>query len=237
MKTVYWSPFFTSDEYPATQLIYNTPVPLLSELLDKRNSDNKGDNFYQCHAFLNSIKNTFVLKIPFDIVFALDEEIGPVYMAGNPLDMRFVALKKPSHKQAFTFAIRGNWIFWSEDDLDIITSPAHYHKSFVDGFYVGGRFNIGKWFRPIEGATQLNQGVNTVSIKKNDAVAYVKFETDEPVQLKRFYMTKELEELSWACVHYKYYNKSKGLSYLYNKFKHRGMDKIITRLIKENEID
>jgi hypothetical protein len=237
MKTVYWSPFFPFDEYPSVQLMYDAPVGLLNDIKDFRNSDNKGDNFYQCHAFLNSIRNTFVLKLPFDITFGLDDEYGAIHIGGDVENMRFVVRKQPSQQKAQTFAVRGNWIFWSEEPLDMVTSPAHYHPPVFDGFYVGGQFNINSWFRPIEGASQLHAGVNTVSIKRNDPIAYVKFLTSEPVELKRFYMTKELEELSWGCIKYKRYEKNRALPYLYDRFRERGLHKVITRLVKENVME
>jgi hypothetical protein len=115
--------------------------------------------------------------------------------------------------------------------------PAYYHKPVFDGYYIGGSMDIGQWFRPIEGATQLNPNVNTVSFKRNDPIAYVKFQTEEPVQLKRFYMTKEIEELSWGCIKYKKYEPRRTLPFLYDKFNKRGLNKIITREIEKNVVD
>ena len=237
MKTVYWSPFFPSEQYPSVQLMYETPDPLLGNLIDRRNKKANGDNWFQCHAFLAGVKNTFVLRIPFNVSFGLDNELGVFPIDSDPENMKFVAIKQPSVTGAYTFAIRGNWIFWSEESLLMTSSPAYYHKPVVDGYYVGGSMDIGQWFRPIEGATQLNPSINTVSFKRNDPVAYVKFETDEPVQLKRFYMTKELEELSLGCIKYKRYQPRKALPYLYYKFGKRGLNKIITREIKKNVVD
>jgi hypothetical protein len=237
MKTVYWSPFFPSEQYPSVQLMYETPDPLLSNLLPRRNKESNGDNWFQCHAFLGAVKNTFILRIPFDVSFGLDSDLGVFPINSDPENMKFVAMKQPSVIGAYTFAIRGNWIFWSEDSLEMTTSPAYYHNAVVNGYYIGGSMNIGKWFRPVEGATQLNVGVNTACFRRNDPIAYVKFNTDDPVQLKRFYLTKELEELSWGCIKYKRYEPHRALSYLYDKFQQRGLDKIITREIKKNVVD
>jgi len=236
MKTIYWSPFFPTEQYPSVQLMYETPDPLLSNLLPMRNKDANGDNWFQCHAFLASVKNTFVLRIPFDVAFGLDNELG-VLPIGNSENIKFVAMKQPSVIGAYTFTVRGNWIFWSENSLEMVSSPAYYHQPIFDGYYVGGSMNIGKWFRPIEGATQLNVGVNTVAFKRNDPIAYVKFLTDEQVQLKRFYLTKELEELSWGCIRYKHYEPHRALPFLYDKFRARGLDKVITREIKRNVVE
>lgn len=237
MKTIYWSPFFPSEQYPSVQLMYETPDSLLQDLLPRRNKEANGDNWFQCHAFLGAVKNTFVLRIPFDVAFGLDSDVGVFPIDSKSENMQFVAIKQPSVIGAYTFAIRGNWIFWSEDSLVMTTTPAYYHESVVNGYYIGGSMDIGQWFRPVEGATQLRVDVNTVSFKRNDPIAYVKFVTDEPIQLKRFYLTKELEELSWGCIKYKQYEPHRTLSYLYGKFRQRGLDKIITRKIRENVVD
>jgi hypothetical protein len=235
MKTVYWSPFFPMDEYPSVQLMYEQPDPLLQDLLPRRNKNANGDNWFQCHAFQATIRNTFILRNHFSATFAIDDQIDII-----PIDLNakrnsnFLARKQPSVINAQTFATRGLWLFWSEEPLIITTTPAHYHKPVFDGYYIGGSFDIGKWFRPIEGAIQLNEGVNTVSLNRGDPLAYVKFETKEPITLKRFYMTKELEELNWGCINYKRYEPKKSLNFLYDKFTQRGLDKIITREIKKN---
>jgi hypothetical protein len=172
------------------------------------------------------------------VAFGLDKDLG-VFSIGqeHQNNLEFVKIKQPSILNAYTFAVRGNWIFWSEESLTMTTSPAHYHKSIFDGYYVGGSMDIGKWFRPIEGAIQLNEGVNTVHIKRNDPIAYVKFNTEETIELKRFYMTKELEELSWGCVEYKQHDPHRGLQFLYDKFTGRGLHNVITREIKKNVVD
>lgn len=237
MKTIYWSPFFPTEQYPSVQLMYETPDPLLQDLLPRRNKEANGDNWFQCHAFQESIKNSFILRLPFSTSFGLDYELGVFPIDSNVENMRFVKLKQPSVKESITFAIRGNWIFWSEDSLQMISMPAFYHPKVFNGYYVGGTFDINKWFRPIEGAIQLEKGHNTVAIQRHDPIAYVKFMTNEPVQLKRFYLTKELEELSWGCIRYKYHEPSRALPFLYQKFKERGLDKIITKAIKENVVE
>lgn len=236
MKTVYWSPFFPTVQYDSIQLIYETPDSLLQDLLPRRNKQAIGDNWFQCHAFQQSIKNTFILRLPFTTSFGLDYELGVFPIDSDPENMKFVALKQPSVLNAITFTVRGNWIFWSEEDLEMSSMPAFYHPKVFNGYYIGGTFNINKWFRPIEGAIQLDVGHNTVAIKRNDPIAYVKFHTNEPVHLKRFYLSEKLQELSWGCINYKKYEPHKTLSYLYDKFSSRGLSKVVTNEIKRNAV-
>jgi hypothetical protein len=234
MKTVYWSPFFPQEQYASVQLLYEEPDSLISDLMPRRNKEANGDNWFQCHAFLASVKNTFILRLPFTTSFGLDKDLGIFPIDSDVENMRFVAMKQPSVKNAYTFTVRGNWIFWSEDSMLMTSMPAHYHKPILDGYYIGGSMDIGKWFRPIEGAIQLNENVNTVLINRNDPIAYVKFNTEETVQLKRFYMTPEIEQIAWGCIKYKKHQSSKSLHYLYSKFKERKLDKRLNQLIKEN---
>jgi len=238
MKTIYWSPFSVMEKYPSIQLLYETPDPLLQDLLPRRNKEANGDNWFQCHAFQGSIKNTFILRLPFEVAFGLDTDLGAFSIGQqHQNNMEYVKIKQPSVLNAYTFTVRGNWIFWSEEPLTMTTSPAYYHKPVFDGYYVGGSMDIGKWFRPVEGAIQLNNGIDVVHIKRNDPIAYVKFNTEEAVQLKRFYMTKELEELSWGCMKYKKHDPHRGLQYLYDKFTKGGLHNVITKEIKRNVVD
>jgi hypothetical protein len=237
MKTIYWSPFYPSEQYPSVQLMYESPDSLFEDLLPRRNKESIRDNWFGCHAFLASVKNTFILRVPFSVAFALDDGLGIVPIGRLEENHKFVDVKEKSVKNAYTFAVRGNWIFWSEEPIVMTTSPAYYHKPVFDGYYVGGSFDIGKWFRPVEGAIQLNETVNTVDLKRNDPIAYVKFDTVEQVELKRFYMTKEIEEIAWGCIKYKHYESRRSLTFMYDKFKKRNLSKVITRLIKENVVN
>lgn len=237
MKTVYWSPFFPLEQYPSVQLMYEKPDLLLADLLPRRNKETNGDNWFQCHAFLASVKNTFILRLPFSTSFGLDNELGVFPIDSDPENMRFVALKQPSVKESLTFTVRGNWIFWCEEPLEMTSMPAFYHPKVFNGYYIGGSFDIGRWFRPIEGAIQLEQGVNAVAIQRNDPIAYVRFQTPEPIQLKRFYLTKELEELCWGCIKYKRHEPQRALSFLYSKFTDKGLNKVITKRVKESVVD
>ena len=238
MKTVYWSPFYPLPEYASVQLMYEEPDSLLKDLLPRRNKEANGDNWFQCHAFQASVKNTFILRNNFSATFAIDDQMGILPMDINAeRNSDFLTRKQPSVINAQTFATRGMWVFWSEEPMIMTTTPAHYHKLSFDGYYIGGSFDIGKWFRSIEGAIQLNEGVNTVLLNRGDPLAYVKFESVEQIELKRFYMTEELEALHWGCVRYKRYEPKRALPYLYDKFQSRGLDKIITREIKRNLVN
>jgi hypothetical protein len=237
MTTVYWSPWYPNNSFGSLHLLYDEPVSLLQDIRHQQNKENKKENWFQCHAFLHTVKNTFVLKFPAPITFHLDKDFGVVSTDYGVSDLAFVANKQPSVINAHTFSILNNWIFWSDESLEISSMPAYLHKQVVDGYYVPGSFNINSWFRPLEAAIQLNEGVNFVDIKRNDPMAYVKFHTNEPVVLKRFNLSEELINLSQGCINYKRHEPNKGLSFLYKKFHGNGMSKLISKEIQKSLVD
>jgi len=237
MVTVYWSPWYPSDTYASMHLLYDEPVSLLQDIKYQQNKENKKENWFQCHAFLHNVKNTFVLKFPSPISFHIDKDFGIVSSDYGKSDISVVANKQPSVTDAYTFSILNNWIFWSEESLEITSTPAYLHKPVFDGYYVPGSFNINSWFRPLEAAIQLNEKSNYVEIKRNDPMAYVKFHTNEPVVLKRFNLSNELIQLSQGCINYKRFEPNKGLSFLYKKFHANGMSKLISKEITKNIIN
>lgn len=238
MSTVYWSPWYLDESlYPKYQFLYDEPTSLISEIRNERDQNNKGDNWYQCHAFNNTIQNTFVLKSPISVDFAFHKDFGIIDTGTKPIEnLMFCAIKNPSMVGKITFAVQINWIFWSDKPLEISSMQPYMTRPVYDGFYVPGTFDINQWFRPLELASQLHEGANRVQIDRDDPLAYVKFNTKESVKLQRFYLTPELKELSNACIDYKRNNPNRSLKYLYERFTKNGLQNKINREIKNNLI-
>lgn len=235
MKIVYWSPWYPSTDFASLHLLYDEPKSVLSSIKYKQNKTNKHDNWFQCHAFLNTVKNSFVLESPFEVTFGLHSTLGIMQLPESDLEtIKFVTKKEATVENAFTFSILNNWIFWSDEPLEMVAMPAYLHPQVFNGHFVPGTFNINSWFRPVEAAIQLNENVNFVSIKKGDPIAYVKFNTEKPVILKRFHFDQDLMNLSQACIDYKKYQKSSSLTSLYSRFNKNGLQKAISKSIKKN---
>jgi hypothetical protein len=238
MPSVYWSPWYPEPLYSTNHLLYETPDSLLADLKPFYNKENKGDNWYQCHAFLNSVKNTFILRFPIGVSFAIHKEFGIVGLDQNDRQMLpFVCIKSPSTINAYTISLLNNWIFWSDEPLLITSTPSYLHKLDFGGHYVPGSFDINSWFRPLEAAIQLDQGTEVFTVKRGDPFAYVKFDTQKPVVLKRFDLTPKIMQISQDCIGYKRHDPSRSLPYLYNKFKSNGLNKMLSREIQKNIMD
>ena len=134
MTTVYWSPWYPEPLYSTNHLLYETPDSLLADIKPLHNKENKGDNWYQCHAFLNSIKNTFILRFPISVSFAIDKDFGIVGLNQNDAQMLpFVTIKSPSVINANTISILNNWIFWCDEPMVITSIPSYLHKPSYHG--------------------------------------------------------------------------------------------------------
>ena len=85
--------------------------------------------------------------------------------------------------------------------------PAYYHDNgytrSVDA--ICGSYDIGRWFRPgVRPLFQKKPGATSININEGDALMYVKFNTDEKIELVEF-DAHELDQLGFhspinACI-------------------------------------
>jgi len=237
MKTVYWAPWDFKDMYTEMFLAYSDPVNVFHDLSKKINKENKMDNFLNCPAFVNVSKNTFMFTSPtnVDLTF-LDDRIRNNMSEHIPFNQKTFIYKSPSLLNARTVRLAANWIFFSEDDLFIESMHPYMHETSVTnyGFYVPGSFNISKWFRQLEYAFQMKEGCNEFKVSQGDPLLYVKFNTDEKIELKKFNLSDKLFDMSMSCVRLKSYWRQRQLSKLYDIFIQSKMKKNILNEIKNN---
>jgi hypothetical protein len=104
------------------------------------------------------------------------------------------------------------------------------------GYYVPGTFDISKWFRPLEFAFQLWPGENNFKAAEDDPLLYVKFDTEEKLNLQEFYMTPEIYSISNSCISLKNFSRVKALNKLYDIFRGSGMQNKLLKEIQKNII-
>ena len=131
-----------------------------------------------------------------------------------------------------------NYIFFSED-LEITTTPAYLHNTDFQTklTYIPGSFNIGKWFRPIEGAFEMKDTIADMNIANGDPMYYIKFHTDEKIKFVRFEFTPKLYQMSMGCMNYKKLKLHSSLKFLYNLFHKTLANKAIMKEIKGNIVE
>lgn len=237
---VYWAPWNNPIKIHEDHLAFQNPEKLLTNLNAQVNYENKHDNFFKCPAFINSIKNTFVFNNPKAANLTIhNDRIDDNGSLKTGFDWDNFSIKQPSYNNAHTVHLNADYIFFSEESLHIHSTPPYLHNSSIhkSGFYVPGTFDISQWFRPLEHAFQMWPGQNTFQIKEGEPLMYVNFLTEQPIVLKRFYLTEELWKMSISCVRLKYYKDEKNLTNLYKIFKASGLRKKVLQDIKLNLLE
>lgn len=229
--TVYWAPWGPLEYYANTFLSYKDPIKVLEDLSANNNTQNKFDNFFKCPAFINSVKNTYLFTSPSNSDVTFSESNRVFNRLAEPAPY-VTGLKAESMTNRFTIKYDANWIFFCEEPLYVHSTPPFMHKSIVTdyGFYVPGTYDISQWFRPLEYAFQLWDKTAEFKTVQDEPLMYINFLTSEPIKLQKFYMTKEIYDISMSCIRLKDYRREKNLFKLYELFKN---SKIRTKLLTE----
>lgn len=234
MKTIYWAPWgHPSNELAERFLSYSDPVNVLQDLQSNINKENKSDNFLNCPAFVNQYKNAYLFKSP---TFA-DIEIQPNGIVGNNgTTSKHLISKQPSLLNAHTIKVYANWIFFCEDTMHMESMHPFMHETSASkyGYYVPGGFDISQWFRPLEYAFQMYPNCNKFKINQDEPMLYVRFNTNERIQFKKFQMNEELFNYSISCVRLKDFWHQRNLKKLYEMFNASKIKKSILSQIKNN---
>ena len=237
MKTVYWAAWDQKDMLDEMFLGYSDPINVLHDLQSNINKENKMDNFLNCPAFTSQHKNTFLFNSPtcVDVSF-IDNYVRNNLPTHVPFNERTFVYKQPSLLKSKTIRVAANWIFFCEEKLEMESMHPYMHKTPISdyGFYVPGGFDISQWFRPLEFAFQMWEDCDNFKVNFNDPLMYVRFNTSEKIQLKKFMLTPELFNMSMSCVRLKSYVRQRNLQKLYDIFTGTRLHTKILQEIKKN---
>jgi hypothetical protein len=135
-------------------------------------------------------------------------------------------------------SLKIHYIFFAEESLEVETFGAHFSDNEFTRKtrIIPGRFDIGKWFRPLDCAMLINKNEDTLNINNGDAFSYIKFLTNEEVKLRKFVMTDELASIVRQNVDYKRFTNKKfsPLSHWYDLYKRSNQKKYILNRIQNN---
>ena len=197
------------------------PERLLVDL--KNNSsfkDKASGNMLTCPATLETIKNAYVLKAPFDVSITKH--------ADGSCEILHFGKNTPPHLHV-QFHDCFSWFFYSEKSINITVYPPFLHPECLAG--ACGSYNISKWFRPVSGSIHMDS-LNFVTIKRGQAIAYAFF--DKPVDFVRFEMTNKLQDIGAASAFLKNVTTKNKLQALYDMASTNKINKRVLREIKRN---
>jgi hypothetical protein len=191
-----------------------TLVPLESVL--KSITNNRQSHYIKCPAFTDYYKNCFLVRAPFDIELEVQKtNEGIKYFNLKNYTQEFCnAYIVDRNKENSLFSmISIDWgcIFYSEKSVLIEQLPATLHTHEVEFLknimLVQGTFDISAWYRPLHYAFEIIDDTKPITIKRGDPLFYVRFVTDEKVNIIYDFENTYVDEISNACGQVKTYFK------------------------------
>ena len=189
---------------------------------------------YTCPAFIDTFKNTYLIRASFDVSIKIDPVERTVQL---DKDRDFVE-KYLQHRvndapadANVLFSLNQFLLFITDDDMEIETLPSYYHQSeFVDKtMLVSGRFNIKNWIRNVEiaslvkNSTPDNKEPIFINVKRGDPLFYIRFhpKDNSTVKLEQEFDFDKIEKYtkySWVTTMVKRTNPHTKLPVLYEMF-------------------
>jgi len=231
VTTVYWSVFSNLDLLSRQTMLMQPPESVRKNLSKKVNSINVKSSYVACKSYHEFFKNTFILSHPYTAEWQISDGNQGGLFIPRPDDSAFI--------DSYLIDYDLQWVFFSEDDVEIEITPAYLHQKESDkyGYIVAGSYNISKWFRPISLSWQLWEKESKIAFTKNDPICYLNFRSKNKVILKQFELTSKLKEISNGCAALKSIIPNLELSELYEKFTRAKRNKIIIKEIKSNLLE
>jgi hypothetical protein len=238
MKDVYWCPVLRNNSTAQSwkNVAYFEPEPVVRDLVKSRNKDVK---YFQCPAFLDYFKNTFVIRAPVDITInvVIDNEGKPSlrtfeYDQEFFNDMLFARFHQNEKFPMLSFNMI--YLFFSKETQILESLPAFLHNTELikNSNLIPGTFDISKWIRPIDFTIEVLDETKPIKIKRGDPLLYIRFVSDEKINLVRTECTDDLRAIMDSCTTLKKYvynstllqNYEAGKSYV-NYFKEKFFSK------------
>jgi hypothetical protein len=239
MKTVYWASFPGGDENSLiSELSYSEPVSLLKDL---NPTSFFGMEASRCPAIINESKNTFKINSPIDLSITFNSDFTR-FNSKYAQDFDFIQHFIGTFGAEKVIQLSApSYLFFCEESLTMTQLPPYYEQSsFVDNCIgLSATFNINSWFRPVKPSFKLRENKHTIEIDKKTSLMYLKFNTEEKINLVRFdgsaiHNSNILNNIYRFKFHKKNPLVPTKLSVGYDAFLKARYNKKIIKIIKEN---
>ena len=216
MSKVYWTP--DTNDSPEFEILFSEPESLFKHLQKTR----EGSLHMKCPAFVDFVKNIYVIKSPIDMEISVNRKDKSMQVAGITEKLGTFVINRigdVGEKSPLALSLPPAYIFYSNDDIDMESMHAfmEVNDSISNLMSVPGTYNISKWIRSIDFSAEIKDENKPIKIKKGDVLFYVKFRTkdDSKVELERVLLTEELKYAARACFSVKQHIKNIPLKTLY----------------------
>lgn len=237
---VYWCAYSEND----TVSQFDFEVPSLAS--KTANNYVKGldtaENFTMCPAFRNHFNNVYELKFPCDYELKFNHKEGKTFVETDMYDQKFfdeMLYMRSTQNGLYSYNVR--YMFYCEEPLKVTMTPAYFSENDFtkNTMLVSGEFDVGQWFRPLDCAFKVHDTCQALEMKKSDAYAYVHFDTDKPIEFKRFYRSDKIAKLHYDLFRTRNFRQRKivPLDYFYKIYNKIRFSKLIKNEILNNLMD
>ena len=178
-------------------------VKVYSDLQKKRTSNGNEANFLSCPAVRDGWRNVFMFtpKQTSKVIYGKDSVV-------RTKDLPIVQFRKPNLIDTNIFNLESSSYFFCEEPLKIKVTAPYFHnvKYQAKGTFIGGVFDIGRWFRPIESEIITWDEKGEITFTKGQPLFYVEFLTELPITLKKFTINPTIITLGGGLINSPYQN-------------------------------
>jgi len=238
--TVYWAPaqFIAADE--SWNMLYSEPENILAKFMrDKK----PGADMAMCPSVKGLMKNTFALSsnlndqlIVDPLVIAREPEKRNRPLAGQS-KISFFVERSTSFEGYANISYNLKWLFFSEEPVEMkLTAPYFPATALCEGaLFSPGRMNVGLWYRALSLDWHIPLTTTEINIKEGQELAYVEFETDKKVILKRYTLSSALAHMAVESSRVPWiYEKNLPLAKRYEMAKKANVSQLVLNEIKKN---
>lgn len=202
MIKITWCPTNLKNvETAESNIVYFAPEPAFAFYQKQR----PGARFLRCPAFSDHLKNTFIIRSPYDIEITFDPANKTAYT--NSLGQEFYDDNIEIHDNIgegnpTILSLMPRYVFVTDSKVPvkIVSTPLLLHP--VDVGLIPGEFDITKWVRLVSYDVEIYDSSKPLVFKRGDPLFMVRFiaEDGSLVQLNQGTLTNEIKQLSDACV-------------------------------------
>ena len=169
-----------------------------------------------CPAFSDYLRNTFIIRSPYDFVITIDRKNKNVFTDkyGQNFYDRNIEMKCVEENFILQLPPRMIFIPQNKESVMVTSLPLILEPNPLS--VIPGTFDISKWVRPIEFAIQIHDEEKII-FKRGDPLMMIKFtsNSNDSIQLEQKIIDENVSALASGCVGVKTTNPSLNLKTLY----------------------
>ena len=222
--TIYWS---YGNEY---QIRAEEPVPVIQNYF--KNKDPDEYEYIRCPSFREHYKNTFGLKSPFEFDLTWDGDSASTNLRNQAFYDEIFYVRNWKSRNASLFY---KYFFITDEPLEMeyISSSLENNDFNKYAYLVNGKFDIGKYVRPLDCAFHTRG--DKFRVDEGDIYAYVRFKTDNKIEFKEFLWNDDIQRstLGQTITAHRKWNY-KPLQWYYDKQARMKMHERTLKLVKQS---